>query len=167
MTLARLPAPAGAPRTVVLTDQLLSVRGARKVALYASQTTARGLGTSSGELAGPLPLALRPLVVVLTAGWCTPAPVELIWGLAARGRTVLIRTSTMTATARHSTRATGFDPAASVFYAFVAGAQVTVLVRDVRGTILARELVNSDVEPYGCDAARIGPGPTGLVPYTP
>lgn len=166
MTLVRLTAPAGTPKTIALTSQIVDVNGARKIALYASQTTARGVGSSYGESAGPLPLAARPLVVTLTAGWCSPAPVELVWGLASRNATVRVRSASTVTLARRVARPPQFDRLASLFYAFVSGAPVTVLAQEDRHATTT-QLVNNGVVPYGCNPGRIGPGPTPMVPYTP
>jgi hypothetical protein len=55
---------------------------------------------------------------------------------------------------------------ATLFYAFVIGAPVTVLAQEDRHATTT-QLVNNGVVPYGCNPGRIGPGPTPMVPYTP
>jgi hypothetical protein len=166
VTLARLPAPAGTPKTVTLTSQIFKLHGKRYVALYASQVTRAPVGSSTGEGVGPLPLADRPLVVIVTAGWCTPMPVELVWGLAARGTTVFLTTPGAIVTA-HRSRSTTFDARASLYYAFARSAPVHVVVRSTTGATIANQLINAQLQPYGCNPSRIGVGPTSNPPYSP
>lgn len=167
VTLARLPAPAGTPKTVTLTSQVFELHGKRYVGLDASQVTSTKVGSSTGVGVGPLPLANRPLVVIVTAGWCTPAPVELVWGLAARGTAVFLTTPGATITAHRSRRAATFDARASLYYAFARSAPVRVVVRSATGATIANQLVNAQLQPYGCNAKRIGVGPTSSPPYSP
>jgi hypothetical protein len=167
VTLARLRAPAGKPRTVTLTSQTFELHGRRYVALYASQVTSAPVGNSTGEGVGPLPLASRPLVVIVTAGWCTPAPVELVWGLAARGTAVFLTTPGATVTAHRSRSTATFDARASLYYAFVRSAPARVVVRSASGATIANQLVNAQLQPYGCNVKRIGVGPTSNPPYSP
>jgi hypothetical protein len=166
VTFARLPAPAGTPKTVTLTSQIFELHGKRYVALRATQVTSTKVGSSTGPCVRPLPLANRPLVAIATAGWCTPAPVELVWGLATRGTTVLLTTPGATITAHRSRSAATFDARASLYYAFARGAPVHV-VHSATGAIIANQLVNAQLQPYGCNAQRIGVGPTSSTPYSP
>jgi hypothetical protein len=167
VTLARLPAPAGIPKTATLTSQIFELHRKRYVALRASQVTSTKVGSSTGPGVGPLPLANRPLVAIATAGWCTPAPVELVWGLAARGTAVLLTTPGATITAHRSRSATTFDARASLYYAFARSAPVHVVVRSATGATVANQLVNAQLQPYGCNAKRLGVGPTASPPYSP
>jgi hypothetical protein len=170
VTLLRLPAPAGHPTTVSLTGQLVRRNRRLDLCLYASQVelAPRGpLGSSTGQCAGPLPLAHRAIVVLLTAGWCTPRPVELVWGIALpRVRIFTVSPSGSVAASRSRIPA-GLRVRGDLFYGLVRGAPVHLIARDAIGRTLTAVLVNQTPEPYGCSPRTIGPGPTGQPHYRP
>ena len=165
VTFVRLRAPAGMPKSLALTGQRLRSGAQMRLCLYASQmTSGKHVGSSTGTCPGPLPLVNRPLVIVVTAGWCTPAPVELVWGLAARNATVSLTVPGTTVRTSRVPVPVQFDPHASLYYGFVHGGPVHVVVREDTGRT-SRKLVNAHSAPFGCNRAKIGPAPTSDPPY--
>jgi hypothetical protein len=170
VSLLRLRAPAGHPATVTLTAQVIHRNGGLDLCLYASQVAAaRGapIGYSTGQCAGPLPLARRAIVTVATAGWCTPKPVELVWGIARSNVTMVLVSPAGPQVLARSHIPSRVNVPGDLFYGFVRGAPVKVIARNAAGRTLATVLVNQAPAPYGCSTRTIGPGPTAEPRYPP
>jgi hypothetical protein len=162
VSLLRLAAPSGVPKTMLLTGEIVKYRDHSDLCLYANQMSNAG-GRSGGYRTGRcVPTAALPhrgLVTVVTAGWCTPQAVELVWGIARRSVTVEM-TSPSGGHISESRLPSTLYADGELFHGFAYGAPVQLAARSSGGHLISSDLVNEAISPYGCSTRTIGPSPT-------
>jgi len=162
VSLLRLAAPSGVPKTVLLTGEIVKYRDHSDLCLYVEQMSNAG-GRSGGYRTGRcVPVAALShggLVTVVTAGWCTPQAVELVWGIARRNVTVEMTSPSGGHVAEARLPASLYADG-EMFHGFAYGAPVRLAARSSGGRLVATDLVNEAISPYGCSTRTIGPSPT-------
>ncbi len=162
VSLLRLPAPSGVPKTVLLTGEIVKYHDHSDLCLYANQMSnagGRSGGYRTGRCVSTAALPHRGLVTVVTAGWCTPQAVELVWGIAGRNVAVEL-TSPPGGHISESRLPSSLYADGELFHGFAYGAPVRLAARSSGGHLVASDLVNEAISPYGCGPRTIGPSPT-------
>lgn len=162
VSLLRLAAPSGHPNTVLLTGEIVKSRDHSDLCLYVEQMSNAGGrpgGYRTGRCVPVAALSHEVLVTVVTAGWCTPQAVELVWGIARRNVTVEM-TSPSGGHVSESRLPPSLYAHDELFHGFAHGAPVRLIARSPGGRLLVTYLVNKAISPYGCSTRTIGPSPT-------
>jgi hypothetical protein len=162
VTLARVRAPIGRSRIVTLTG-LDRAAGQRQLLCLAeteaSANQSRATGTGSSRCLDQAAIAAGSVDVMLTAGWCTPAPVELVVGLeAGAGRVVLTSTAGSARLAQVQLPA-GLRASTAAFYGFVRGGSITVTSQPATGGARRTVSLNTQHTSRGCDGHYVGRAP--------
>jgi len=163
ITLLRLAVPAGSPKSATLVAQRTLRNGHPGLCLYTDQVSyvrGRPMGHSEGHCIRAVEPADRAFVMVATAGWCAPKAIELVWGIAARDA----RLSLLSPSGRRGLSSLGLPAGlhlhGELFYGFVDAAPVTLEAQAIDGQLIASELINRALAPYGWGPRTVGPAPT-------
>jgi hypothetical protein len=96
---------------------------------------------------------------MLTAGWCTPAPVELVVGLESGAGRVVLNSTAGSARLSQVQLPASLRSSAAAFYGFVRGGSISVTSQPATGGARRTVSVDTQAASRGCDGHYIGLAP--------